>query len=262
MTALLLLVLAQPTSLNLNGQPLTALRCDGGVTCARSGTVAYVYGSGAAASSGPPIDGGFVLWGGSVGSSNERTLTSSATATVNTGTAGQVKLDVVTPVASASALAADPTSCSGGQYVSDVAANGALTCSTPPGTYVLPDATAAVTGGVRLTGDLGGTATSPSVVDDSHAHTGTTISSLDTGDLTSGTLGVGRGGTGVSTVASNQVYVGTAADTLTAKTLPSCSNGTTSKLLYDNATQTFSCGTDQTGGGGGVSPLFVAQGSP
>lgn len=31
--------------------------------------------------------------------------------------------------------------------------------------------------------------------------------------------------------------------------LPSCSNATTSKLLYDTTTRTFSCGTDQAGGG-------------
>ena len=80
---------------------------------------------------------------------------------------------------------------------------------------------------------------------------------------TTGKLPIGKGGTGQTTITTNQVYVGTALDTLTAMTLPSCSNATTSKLLYDNATQTFSCGTDQTGGGGGgVSPLFVAQGSP
>lgn len=224
MTALLLsLVVAQPASLNLNGQPLTALRCDGGVVCARLGSVAYVYGSGASSSSsGPPIDGGFVLWGGSVGSSNERTLTSSASTTVNTATPGQVKLDVVTPVASASALAADPTDCSAGQYATTIAASGNLTCAQ-----------------VAFS-NLSGSAT--------------------TGQLP--TIPVTKGGTNLTTVAANQVWVGTAADTVAAKTLPSCSNGTTSKLLFNNTTQEFSCGTDQTGGGGGVSPLFVAQGSP
>lgn len=71
------------------------------------------------------------------------------------------------------------------------------------------------------------------------------------GTGTTGTLAISRGGTGQTTITTNQLYVGTALDTLAAKTLPSCSNATTSKLLYDNATQTFSCGTDQTGGGGG-----------
>ncbi len=46
--------------------------------------------------------------------------------------------------------------------------------------------------------------------------------------------------------------------------LTSCSNGTTSKLLWDSATQSFSCGTDQGGGGGGLTQaqidgLFVNQ---
>jgi hypothetical protein len=59
----------------------------------------------------------------------------------------------------------------------------------------------------------------------------------------------------------NQIYVATNTDVFTAKTLPSCSNATTSKLLYNNSTQAFSCGTDQAGGGGGaataVTPTYV-----
>lgn len=41
------------------------------------------------------------------------------------------------------------------------------------------------------------------------------------------------------------VFNGTTAQ---AKTLPSCSNATTSKLLYNNSTNEYSCGTDQSGG--------------
>ena len=99
-------------------------------------------------------------------------------------------------VATATALAADPSDCGAGTYATAIAASGALTCSTPVGTYSLPDSTSGTTGGIRLTGDLGGTATSPSVVDDSHAHTGTTISALDVGDITTGTLPAARGGLG------------------------------------------------------------------
>ncbi|HRH94203.1 MAG TPA: hypothetical protein PKV72_06775, partial [Candidatus Peribacteria bacterium] len=40
-----------------------------------------------------------------------------------------------------------------------------------------------------------------------------------------------------------------AATTFGGAGLASCSNATTSKLLYDSATKRFSCGTDQTGGG-------------
>lgn len=75
-----------------------------------------------------------------------------------------------------------------------------------------------------------------------------TCSAIAVADLP--TVTVAKGGTGQTTITTNQVYVGTALDTLTAKTLPSCSNGTTDKLLFDNSTQTFSCGTDQGGGGG------------
>jgi hypothetical protein len=84
---------------------------------------------------------------------------------------------------------------------------------------------------------------------------GWTCASIATADLP--TVPVTKGGTNLTTIATNQTWVGTAADTVTAKTLPSCSNGTTSKLLYDNATQTFSCGTDQTGGAGSANVVEV-----
>jgi hypothetical protein len=90
----------------------------------------------------------------------------------------------------------------------------------------VPDATGAVTGGIRLTGDLGGTATAPSVIDDSHAHTGSTVSALGAGAITTGILAGARGGVGVA--------------------LPTCVG--TDKLTADG-TQ-VSCATDQTSGGG------------
>lgn len=66
--------------------------------------------------------------------------------------------------ATSTALAANGGNCSAGQAAQGVDAAGAAEgCFTPPGTYSLPDATSGVTGGVRLTGDLGGTATSPTV---------------------------------------------------------------------------------------------------
>jgi hypothetical protein len=37
------------------------------------------------------------------------------------------------------------------------------------------------------------------------------------------------------------------------KALPSCSNGTTDKMLYNPATNAWSCGTDQGGAGSGLS---------
>lgn len=51
-------------------------------------------------------------------------------------------------------------------------------------------------------------------------------------------------------VVDDSAYVGNGT-TIEAKTLPSCSNATSSKLLYNSSTNTFSCGTDQDSGGGG-----------
>ncbi len=72
----------------------------------------------------------------------------------------------------------------------------------------------------------------------------------------SGTLGLTRGGTGQGTWAANQVLVGTGVNTGALKTIPSCSNAITSKLLYNDSTQAFTCGTDQTSGSGtGITDL-------
>ena len=70
-----------------------------------------------------------------------------------------------------------------------------------------------------------------------------------------GTLAASRGGTGLSTPTNNGVIVGDGS-VWAASVIPSCSNATTSKLLYDNATRTFTCGVDQTSGGGsGITSL-------
>lgn len=80
-------------------------------------------------------------------------------------------------------------------------------------------------------------------------------------DVTS-TLPVSNGGTGAAPGGADQVLVATSASAATWRTLPSCSNGTTSKLLYDNATDTFSCGTDQGGAGSGLDhPAVMSRAS-
>lgn len=68
-------------------------------------------------------------------------------------------------------------------------------------------------------------------------------------DLTSGTLGVVRGGTNVTASLDDQTLVGNGT-TWESKALPSCSDPTTSKLLYNTSTNAWSCGTDQAGGSG------------
>lgn len=123
------------TPLNLNGQAIYRASCDGGITCTKSGTTLTIIGSGAAGgggAGGAPVDGGYVVWS-SVGSTNERTLSAGTSTAIDTATPGQIQVDVVSPVASATALATDPTACGAGEFVNDVAANGTLTCATPAG---------------------------------------------------------------------------------------------------------------------------------
>ncbi len=69
----------------------------------------------------------------------------------------------------------------------------------------------------------------------------------------SGSVLINRNGSMKNSAAKTGValeVVGTlSGSSLVGAGLSSCSNGTTSKLLYDSATGKFSCGTDQTGGG-------------
>lgn len=225
---LLLILLAQIPSLNLNNQPVLCM--DEGSYCRADRLRAFeINCSGAGISCAQT--GGRMTVTVSGGGGSTPTVTCGAGEALSWN--GTTWLCVST-ISTASALASDPTACGAGQYVSDISAAGALTCSTPPGTYTLPDSTSGVTGGVRLAGDLGGTATSPSVVDDSHAHTGTTISALDTGDITTGTLSGARGGLGA--------------------TQPTCTAG---DFLTCNGT-TCSCSTP-SGGGGGLTAAQVSR---
>jgi hypothetical protein len=68
------------------------------------------------------------------------------------------------------------------------------------------------------------------------------------------TVAVAQGGTGLTTAADDAVAVGNGT-TNVSTVIPSCSNATTSKLLYNNSTNAFTCGTDQTGGGGSSIPV-------
>ena len=69
-----------------------------------------------------------------------------------------------------------------------------------------------------------------------------------------GTQPVTRGGTGFTLAPDDSVLVGNGA-TYDQLTLPACADPTTSKLLYDQATRQFSCGTDQNSGSGGAAPI-------
>lgn len=218
---------AQPATLNLNQQPIEsrqggtrlstrrqfAIDCGANMTCVADGGVLVLSSSGGG-SGGAPTNATYITQTADATLTNEQALSSNTTGLMvsTTGTG------VVSTYAGAT--------CGAGAYAAAVSSTGGLTCTTPPGTYTLPDATAAVTGGIRLTTDLGGSATAPTVVDDSHNHTGTTISALDTGDVTTGTLPQARGGTGAGALTCG------AGDFLT-------SNGTA-----------YSCATPSGGGGG------------
>lgn len=75
-----------------------------------------------------------------------------------------------------------------------------------------------------------------------------------------GTLPVGNGGTGQTAATQDATLVGNGT-AYVATVLPSCSDGTNDKLLYNSTTNAFSCGTDQATGGGGGTVTVVSSGS-
>jgi hypothetical protein len=195
--------------------------------------------------------------------------------------------------ATADAFAADPTDCTTGQYASGIATNGDLTCSTPAGggggvTTASSGQVAIYTSATTVAGDadltynpttniltVGGVVTTgtgysnfPSQADSTVTgdiwrsstalkyHDGSSARTLLT-DLSS--IAVPKGGTGLTAIGDDELILGDGPDTTKRAVLPSCNNPTTSKLLYDNAAETFSCGTDQSGGGGGGSSIVGKQ---
>lgn len=124
-----------------------------------------------------------------------------------------------------------------------------------------------------------------SVADNSHSHDSTTVtegagtdisadleeeshcSEHDSADVncTGETIVLADDSVGIAELtpdpaADDQVMISDSVSAATWRALPSCSNATTSKLLYDTATNTFSCGTDQGGGSGAGYAEIVAAG--
>ena len=97
----------------------------------------------------------------------------------------------------------------------------------------------------------GGTNTTSAMV----VGSGATLTFSGTGVVNASTLqgnavvAVANGGTNLTVATDDGVLIGNGTTYLQAS-LPSCSNATTSKLLYDNTANAFSCGTDQSAGGG------------
>ena len=55
------------------------------------------------------------------------------------------------------------------------------------------------------------------IINDGHAHTGASISALNTADITAGILGVARGGTGLGTIGANYLLTGNGTGAMTAE---------------------------------------------
>lgn len=258
------------------------INCGTNMSCSISGVTATFAASGSGGS-GAPVDGGYVTFsGGTTGSTNERTLTAGTNIAISTATPGQVGISVTGSVPTANALAADPGDCTAGQYATTIAASGNLTCSqvaysqlsgapTIPtdisgeGYWVKTASTnlsnevamgALGTGLVINTTTTGtptikGSNTCTNQFPRSDNASGTwTCASIATADLP--TIDISKGGTTETASTEDAVLVGAGTTDWAPKVLPSCSNATTSKLLYDSTTNAFSCGTDQTSAGGGA----------
>lgn len=315
---LLALLLAQVQPLNLNQQP-TLVRDEGsavssvraitvncvgaGVTCTQSGTTWTLT---VAGGGGAPTSATYITQTPDATLTNEQALSALSTGlVVNTtatgvltiytgasctnqfiralsasGAATCASVDLATDVTGLladSSLASNYSgtgACAANTFATTLNDNASPTCTA------VNDATGVLKGGVVLAGDLSGTAASPSVVDDSHTHTGTTISALDTSDITTGTLGQARGGTGAGALTcaagerltSNgtayscsavvtQAYA-TVEDEATPLTQRSTVNFTGAGVSCADSGGKTVCTISSGGGGGGTSPLSVVLGTP
>lgn len=113
MTAFVLVLLGQFTS-SLNGQPLTAIVCDGGVVCSRTGSVARIV----------------VTGGGGGGGGGVTSVTASPPLASSGGATPNVSLTGTVAGANGGLGATQPT-CAGGQFLT---CNGTTcSCATPSG---------------------------------------------------------------------------------------------------------------------------------
>lgn len=302
MVMVALMFLAQPLNLNTSG--VKKVVCDGGVTCwTDGGTVTIIVPP--SAGSGAPADATYITQTPNATLINEQALSTLSTSLLlnaagtgvltsyagSTCTAGQYATS--TSAVGALACAQVATSqlsgtISDGQLANNYSGVGACAANTfattlndnaSPSCTAVNDATGALKGGVVLTGDLGGTASSPAVVDDSHNHTGTTISALDTGDITTGTLGQARGGTGAGALtcgaderltSNGTAYSCSAlpADVSGYVTVQDEGGALTQRTTLNFAGAGVSCVDDTTrttctisgGGSGGTSPLILSFG--
>jgi hypothetical protein len=143
-----------------------------------------------------------------------------------------ITIDSATTAGTATALAANPADCvTATHFAVGIDASGVPSCEA------ISDADVPNT----ITVDLATLAT-----------TATTANAGDsaTAFFSAGTIEVARGGTGSAPASDDQVLVSDSSSAATWRAVPDCDNATSSKVLYDTATNTWTCGTDQTSAGG------------
>lgn len=133
-------------------------------------------------------------------------------------------------------------------YLTQIA-NGTLTAEQAMGALATGVVINTTTTGVQSI--YGGTSCTNQFPRSLNASGAATCASVSLSADATGTLPVANGGTNLTASADDNLPVGNGT-TWESKALPSCANGTTDKLLYNISTNTFSCGADQTGAGGGV----------
>ncbi len=196
MIFLLALLLAQPSTLNLNQQPIVsrqnggrlsttrqyAIDCRTNMTCTVDGGVLLLSssGGGGGGGGGAPVDGGYVVWQ-SVGSTNERVLSNGTNTTIDTATPGQIQVDLSGTIAqSLGGTGAGALTCAAGERLTS---NGtAYSCS------------AVVTQAYSTVEDEAAPLTQRSTVN----FTGAGVSCTDSGGKTVCTISGGGGSGGTS----------------------------------------------------------------
>lgn len=123
-------IVAQP--FNLNVQAPTRFYCDGGVECHRNGATLVVLGTGSGSAPAGKVAEAYMA--DAAIAAQVAQVAYSADASVFSSEAAVARSAYAADAATfATQLATDPTACTAGQFVTDVAANGTLTCATPSG---------------------------------------------------------------------------------------------------------------------------------
>jgi hypothetical protein len=184
-----------------------------------------------------------------------------AAGTITANLTGNVTGALTGNASTATALAANPAACPGGQFVIDTAANGDLTCSTPVGAGDVTGPAASVDNELVLYSGISGKLLKRA--------SGNGAVSVSSGVVTQGTLSVSNGGSGAATLTDHGVVISHGTSALTS-VAPSTAN----KVLMSDGTDWASTaltlaampardvfvGTPQTGDGAISSGTYTSLG--